>query len=123
MIRIKLNAIGKEFAEKTIFKNINLELAGNTHLSVTGFNGSGKSTFLQLIAAYSTPSSGTINYFANEKLVEPKNWYLHLSYAAPYIDFPEDLTLKENILFFTSFKKLQNNLSVKEVAEISLLAD
>ncbi len=121
MTRIKLNAVGKQYDEKWIFRGINLELTNTNHLAVTGYNGSGKSTFLQLLSAYTSPTEGNIEFSINEKLVDPNNWYEHITCGAPYIDLPEDLTLRENVRFFNSFKKFQNNLSVEELSNVCKL--
>ncbi len=118
MTRIKLNAVGKQYDEKWIFRGINLELTNTNHLAVTGYNGSGKSTFLQLLSAYTSPTEGNIEFSINEKLVDPNKWYEHITCGAPYIDLPEDLTLRENVRFFNSFKKFQNNLSVEELSNV-----
>ncbi len=122
MIRIKLNSIGKQFDEKWIFKGIELELNNNNHLSVTGYNGSGKSTFLQLLTAYLSPTEGSIVYEVDNKTIEAKDWYSYISCGAPYIDLPEDLTVKENIVFFNAFKSFQNNLSTEYISEIAQLS-
>lgn len=122
MTRIKLNSVGKQFDEKWIFKGIDLELNSSDHIAVTGYNGSGKSTFLQLLSAYITPTEGTIEFWINEKKVEPQDWYNHITCGAPYIDLPEDLTFRENVSFFSSFKKPLQNLSIEEFAEIAQLS-
>ncbi|MBK8983486.1 MAG: ATP-binding cassette domain-containing protein, partial [Ignavibacteria bacterium] len=43
-------------------KNINAEISGNDFTAVIGKNGSGKSTFIRLLAGINLPDSGSINF-------------------------------------------------------------
>lgn len=48
--------------EKTILKDINLEIGDNETIVVTGHNGSGKSTLMKIIMGIVAPTSGKIIY-------------------------------------------------------------
>jgi ABC-type multidrug transport system ATPase subunit len=121
MVNIRLNGVGKRFEGQWIFRDIDLELKNNEHLAVTGYNGSGKSTFLQLIAAFQTQTTGNIDFTVAGKQILAGDWYKYISCGAPYLDLPDDLTFRENIEFFASFKPIQKNLSVDAIAEITQL--
>ncbi|CAN5519025.1 heme ABC exporter ATP-binding protein CcmA [soil metagenome] len=121
MIRINLSKVGKKYQRQWVFRGINLDLKNSDKIAVTGYNGSGKSTFLQILAAFQTPSEGAIEFYHQEKSVLPEHWYQYISCGTPYLDLPEELSLKENIEFFQSFKKIQQGLSANEIGEIAEL--
>ncbi|WP_019240698.1 MULTISPECIES: ATP-binding cassette domain-containing protein [Bacillus] len=61
-IRINLKQIEKSFGEKTVLKNISLEIEAGQFVAIVGKSGSGKSTLLRLVAGLEEPTSGTITF-------------------------------------------------------------
>ena len=61
-VAIELNNVGKQFEGEWIFKSVSLHFSNEFVYHIAGGNGSGKSTFLKLLSAYSTPSKGQISY-------------------------------------------------------------
>lgn len=103
---IRLESIGKRFLKDWIFRNINLEFEGTKKYAITGLNGSGKSTFLQLLAGISIPTEGKITYQDDAGFVlDPDNITLKFSYSAPYQELPEELTGKEVFDFHFNFRQ------------------
>lgn len=64
---LKLCNVSKNFDDKKILKNINLEINEGDRIVIIGPSGSGKSTLLRCMNMISAPSSGEI-YFKNIKL-------------------------------------------------------
>lgn len=62
---VKLSNVSKEFTEKVLYKDVNLEIYTDTKLCIVGENGSGKSTLLKIILGEENPNSGET--FINEK--------------------------------------------------------
>lgn len=62
---IRLNDISKEFAEKSLYRNVNLIIHKNSKITIVGENGSGKSTLLKILLGHEKPSSGEV--FIDEK--------------------------------------------------------
>ncbi len=52
--------LSKSFGERTLFHDLNLEVAGGERIALLGDNGAGKSTFLKIIMEEETPDSGSI---------------------------------------------------------------
>lgn len=52
----------KSFGARDIFKNFSLEIESGQRLCICGSNGTGKSTFLKMLAGYEMPDSGKINF-------------------------------------------------------------
>ncbi|MCC7050734.1 MAG: ATP-binding cassette domain-containing protein [Bacteroidia bacterium] len=117
-MEIVLQNISKSFNKDLIFGGITLKINKNEPLAIVGNNGSGKSTLLQLIASQLYPTSGSIIYTVNNQIIHPDKIYPYISYAAPYQELMEELTLEEHLKFHTQFRALKNNLSEKEVVDI-----
>lgn len=103
MIEIKLENIGKKFSSQWIFKGVNLSFESSKIYSITGQNGSGKSTFLSLLSAYNSVSEGIILYLLDNKKVPNDIIARYISIVAPYIELVEELTLSEIIDFHFQF--------------------
>ena len=121
MNSIQINNLGKRYADQWVFRNFSDTFSSNQKIAITGYNGSGKSTLLQIIAAFQSATEGGIIFHINGLVITPDNWYKYISCGAPYLDLHEDLTLRENIRFFCSFKPVQKSLTDEQFAEIAEL--
>ena len=123
---IELNALGKRFRYEWIFKNLSHTFENGKSYAVLGPNGSGKSTLMKILSGHLTPSAGHITFYNHDKKTDGDAVYPLISYAAPYIDLIEELTLSEIIAFHSRFKPLSKKLSgsnstAKTTALIDLL--
>lgn len=123
MIQIQLQSAGKKFQKQWVFRNLQLYIKGSEKLAITGLNGSGKSTLLQIISGFQTLTEGSIHFSLDGNTIPIDQWYLQLSYAAPYIDLPEEYNLHELLSFYSSFKPFQHNLPIDEVIDIMQLGN
>lgn len=57
---LKLESVSKSFGEKSVLKNISLEIREGERFTLLGQSGCGKSTLLRLIAGFETPDKGKI---------------------------------------------------------------
>lgn len=121
MLKIQVQVASKRFQYEWIFKNLSLELNSGDSLAITGGNGSGKSTLLKCISGAVPLSSGKLSYFLYTNPLAESEWYTALSLATPYMELPEEFTLKEAIEFHFKFKKPHLGLSPKEITEILYL--
>jgi ABC-type multidrug transport system ATPase subunit len=104
VITIELKGVGKKFNRNWLFKDVNLLFVPNKTYALTGFNGSGKSTLLQVIYGYQVVSSGAVLLSKPSETISPELAYKHIMFVAPYLDFPEELSLLELLHFHFSFK-------------------
>jgi ABC-type multidrug transport system ATPase subunit len=105
-LKIKLENIGRRFNREWIFKQVNYQFIQGESYAILGANGSGKSTFLQVLAGNLSPSSGDLSYSLNNSVLEVGKVFEHLSLAAPYLELIEEFTLRELITYHFRFKKL-----------------
>ena len=104
---IELEQVGKQFAYRWLYRNINLTFSSPMSYAIKGPNGSGKSTLLKLIATYQLPSNGKVKYFQNECELSPDQIAAQLAFTAPYIQLIEEFTLDELYDFHTTYRSVK----------------
>ncbi len=114
---IELNNIGKRFAYRWLYRNINLSFSSGKRYAIKGPNGSGKSTLLQLIATYLMPSEGKVHYYSNDQSISTENIFSKISFTAPYVELINEFNLGELYDFHQAFRALK----VSKSAWIDLL--
>ncbi len=119
---IHLSDIGKKFRDQWIFRKVNLDIHSGEKIAITGQNGSGKSTFLQLLAGYISQSEGKISWQGNSAVIPVEDFHKYISFASPYLELIEEFTLEENLVFYSRYKKLQAGLTIPMIIEKSGLA-
>lgn len=67
-VGIQIENLHKEFAEKRVIENLNLNIEAGSFVSIVGPSGCGKSTLLRLIAGLETPSAGTLKKASEKEL-------------------------------------------------------
>lgn len=117
-MEIKLDNIGKRFRYEWIFRHLDYEFSIEDKYAILGPNGSGKSTLMRILSGYLSPNKGSISFFKKGNEIEIGKIYKEVSYAAPYIDLIEELTLTEAIEFHKKFKPFLNNLSTADLIEL-----
>lgn len=114
-MKIKLIKLGKRYNREWIFRNLSFDFKINGHYAITGANGSGKSTLLQIIAGYAMHNEGLIEYTQLNEEIKPEKIFRQISYAAPYLDLIEEMTLLE---FFTFHGKMKGWISYMDTKQI-----
>ena len=114
-MKINLNNLGKRYNREWIFRNLNFQFDINKHYAITGPNGSGKSTLLQIIAGSTIYNEGEIVYRESNKNIDPEKIFKKISFAAPYLELVEEMTLTE---FFTFHEKMKGWISSVDTKEI-----
>jgi|SRR5665647_121943 len=119
-MRINLTNLGKRYNREWIFRNLNFQFEPGKHYAITGPNGSGKSTLLQVISGSTIYNEGIINYHYNDVPVVTEKIFQKLSFAAPYLDLVEEMTLNE---FFSFHHRMKGWLPILDSGKIiSLLS-
>jgi ABC-type multidrug transport system ATPase subunit len=117
-VHIILNNTGKKFNTEWIFRNVSYTFEDHGAYAVLGRNGSGKSTFLQVLAGNIVPTSGTIRYSHKAKDIQPELIFRHLSLVAPYQELIEEFTLNEMLKFHFSFKTLMPGFTIPKIIDM-----
>lgn len=117
-LRVVLNNVGKKFGKQYIFKGITYRFEPGGHYAITGANGSGKSTLLKVVAGILTPNQGDAEWQLNDKAIAVEEVFQHLSFCSPYMELPEELTLRELLQFHQHTRTLlvSEDAFIKELA-------
>lgn len=67
-------------------------------------------------------SEGRIQYNRFDQTIQPDHIYKYTAFTAPYLDVPEELTLKELLHFHFKFKKLKNAYHLRDLPELLQLS-
>ncbi|MEO7960462.1 MAG: ATP-binding cassette domain-containing protein, partial [Ginsengibacter sp.] len=103
-MKIDLVNAGKRFNREWVFRRFSYSFFSQKTYAITGPNGSGKSTFLQVLCGASQQSEGDLKYHLADKEILPDQVYKHFSFAAPYLDLIEEMTLNEFFSFHAKMK-------------------
>ncbi len=120
-MKINLTKLGKRYNRDWIFRNLDFQFDEGKHYAITGPNGSGKSTLLQIISGASIFNEGSISYFENGNPFGEEKVYQKISYAAPYLDVVEEMTLTEFFTFHHNMKGWLPGLDTSEIITLSAL--
>src|SRR5664279_2801669 len=117
-MKISLNNLGKRYNREWIFRNLSVQFNINKHYAITGPNGSGKSTLLQIIDGSTIYNEGEIFYHESDRTIEPDKIFKKVSFAAPYLEVVEEMTLVEFFTFHQKMKGWISSITTKEIITI-----
>ncbi|MFM8371670.1 MAG: ATP-binding cassette domain-containing protein, partial [Bacteroidota bacterium] len=109
--------LGKRYLRDWIFKGLSYRFEQGKTCAVLGANGSGKSTLLKVLSGHLTPTRGTLSFSNAGKQVAREQVFQNTSYAAPYIELIEELTLEEAVRFHVNLKPLGPGFDTEKIIE------
>jgi len=59
---LEVNKLGMGFGARTLFQDVSFRLLRGEHVGLVGSNGTGKSTFIEIITGQTQPDEGTIQW-------------------------------------------------------------
>ncbi|XP_010276280.1 PREDICTED: ABC transporter I family member 1 [Nelumbo nucifera] len=100
--RILLNNVSCMRNAQTILRNINVSIHDGGALVLTGTNGSGKSTFLRMLAGFSRPSAGEILWNGHDVTQSGvfHQYKLQLNWLSLKDAIKDRLTVLDNVQWF-----------------------
>ncbi|TVQ77318.1 MAG: ABC transporter ATP-binding protein [Flavobacteriales bacterium] len=126
-MRIQAIDLGKKFKGQVVVKGIHLDWSQPGVYAILGGNGSGKSTTLKMLAGLLSPSRGEVKYIDDHgSVVPPDLHYQHISFAGPYHELIEEMTLFEFLSFhnkFREFGKIETPHEIMNKLELTAHAD
>lgn len=115
-IAIEFKNIQKKYGENSLYQQLSGCIAAGRCTAITGNNGSGKSTFLKIIAGLIRPSAGSIIYREAANVLTLEQAHSQIAFASPEMQLYSALTAAENLRFFAAMAS--DPLSPEETAAL-----
>lgn len=103
---LRFSDIHRRFGRLSVLKGVSGAVEPGGMLLVTGANGSGKSTLLRCLSGLLAPDSGTIEYREEEAPLDVAERRLKVGVVAPDLAFYAELTVAENLGFFSRLRRV-----------------
>lgn len=118
---VKCNNLCKEFDQKQILKNINLNISKGKIIGLLGKNGTGKTTLIKLINDLLTPTSGEILINGEKPGIHSKQIISYLP-ERTYLD--KDMKVSQVLRFFEEFyTDFRKEKAIKLLKDLDLKID
>ncbi|MCL2618011.1 MAG: ABC transporter ATP-binding protein [Defluviitaleaceae bacterium] len=104
---ITASGIMKSYGGKTVLDGVDFAADGGESVAVIGRNGAGKSTLLSILAGHIRPDAGSVDTGGRGAAFCPQDNNLF-----------EDLTVRDNILFWTRARGSRRNAGEPDPAEL-----
>ncbi|WP_245860198.1 heme ABC exporter ATP-binding protein CcmA [Candidatus Chloroploca asiatica] len=105
-IRLIVEEVAASYGTRNVFAAVSVELCAGETMVVSGQNGSGKSTFLRLLAGLQRADAGQITYLAGNEAFDPRDAGHLIGWVAPDLMLYRDLTARENLRFFAAVRRI-----------------
>lgn len=110
-MQIEVQELAKEFNYTSVFENITDTFFSQNKIAVLGENGSGKSTFLKVLAGMVQMTAGKVHWIDEGKSLPQHLWYQYFAYASPQLFFGQQLTVLETLEIFMRMKPFQSGIN------------
>jgi heme exporter protein A len=104
---IELRGLTRHFGERTVLRDVSLELPAGATLAVLGRNGAGKSTLLRILATLLRPHAGEVRLFGEP--LPARGWAVRgrLGLLGHEPLLYRDLTGRENLTYQARLRRLE----------------
>lgn len=106
---LEINNLSKNFGRRLIFRDINYTISNNTILGISGNNGSGKSTFMKIVAGVLSPNKGEIVHSINGIKLVNNELFNYIGFVSPYLVLYEEFSAEENLKIFSKIRGIKFN--------------
>ncbi|MCC6753217.1 MAG: ABC transporter ATP-binding protein [Saprospiraceae bacterium] len=120
-LQIIADQLGKRYRHSWIFKDFSHVFTAPDVYGISGPNGSGKSTLLQVLTGFVPPTRGTLRVEHSHAPGMSLELHARLTYAAPFADVYEYLTLRELLGLHLRFRPLYQGLKGEDLLRIAYL--
>ncbi|MFK2825180.1 ABC transporter ATP-binding protein [Bacillus sp. B190/17] len=115
---ISIKNVEKYYRKKKILGPVNLHVDKGEIFGLVGPNGAGKSTLLSILATITIPSAGKVTIKGLDAVKQAKAVRRQIGYVPQDIALWEDMTVKENMLFWNKVSKSKKKEEqLKELCE------
>lgn len=113
-MKLTTTDLTKRYGQKTVVKNLNLEIPAQSLVAFLGNNGAGKSTTISMLIGLLKPTAGKINFLdEHNQPCQPK---IGVVFQNSILD--NELTVKENLYFRAMMQGKQSVANIGKVTEV-----
>ena len=116
---IEFKNVTFSYVDNEIISDLSIKINKGEFIGIIGESGSGKTTFIHLLAGLLKPSKGMILVDGVDINNKEEFWYEYLGYVSQNI-FVFDDTLKKNIIFDADENEVNNELYLKSLQDSRL---
>lgn len=98
--RIVVRDLVVRYGERQVLDGLSLSVSAGEVYALLGGNGAGKSTTLQALLGFLTPSSGTVEVAGRDPSVQPEAVRRAIAYIPENVALYEHLSARENVDYF-----------------------
>ena len=117
-IVIETHALRKVFGERVALEGLNLVVHRGEIFGLLGANGSGKTTTIRMLCGLLAPTSGDARVVGYDVVREPEKVRQRIGYMSQRFGLYEDLTVMENLRFYSGVYGLRGNEARIRIAEL-----
>jgi len=118
--RIEFRRLSRRFGRLSVLARVDGRVASGEVLPVRGRNGSGKSTLLRCLAGLLAPDAGEVLATEEGRALEGAERRRRIGYVAPDLAFYEELTVGENLDFFSRLRGTPSAAATELLARVAL---
>ncbi|MBM3244364.1 MAG: ABC transporter ATP-binding protein [Candidatus Omnitrophica bacterium] len=122
-IAVKVKDLEKKFGDFTAVNHINFEVKQGEIFGFLGPNGAGKSTTIRMLCGIYTPTSGSGTVAGYDIIKEQYKIKEHIGYMSQKFSLYDDLTVEENIDFYSRIYNVPKNEMAQRREETIKLAE
>jgi len=119
-MRVELQEVTHSFGGEDVLSRLSLVIQHGESWAITGGNGSGKTTVLRCLSGLIRPRKGRVVWLgSDEEPIHSGKWSSLWSYAAPYMELPEELSMAEELRLQEDQRGLLDGMSRQQLIERS----
>ncbi|MBN2897997.1 MAG: ABC transporter ATP-binding protein [Clostridia bacterium] len=120
---IEIEGLQKQFGKIEAVKDVSLKVEKGKIYGLLGPNGAGKSTTIRMICGVITPSGGQASVNGHDVYTETDKIKDSIGYMSQKFSIYEDLTVYENMRFFSGIYSVKGSERKKRIDELIEMAD
>ena len=117
-VAITTRALRKEFGPLVAVAGLDLTVARGEILGLVGANGSGKTTTIRMLTGLLAPTSGAATVAGVDVVADPDGVRQKIGYMSQRFGLYDDLTVRENLWFYSSLYGLRGAAQKTRLAEV-----
>lgn len=111
---IEVRGLTKQYGEKTALDNVSFSIGGEI-LGLLGLNGAGKSTTMNILTGYISPTSGSVSIDGHDMMKEPKAAKSVIGYLPEQLAFYNEMRVIEYLDFVCDLKGIKKSAKKSQI--------